>query len=76
MSLLSFTPNPLAWAVSIALAWGAVGLAGLAAPRNVGYVGRVLFPIGVLAMSFMAHLSLGAGPASTLAGDLFHQLAQ
>ncbi len=69
MSLLSFTPNPLAWAVSIALAWGAVGLAGLAAPRNVGYVGRVLFPIGaVLAvgLAVVALSALGGAPQSVV----------
>ncbi len=31
-----------------ALAWFAVGLAGLLAPRNTGFIAKILFPIGAL----------------------------
>ncbi|HTY98706.1 MAG TPA: hydrogenase 4 subunit B [Rhodocyclaceae bacterium] len=48
-----------------AAAWLAIGLAGLAAPRRMGYVSKVLFPLGALvglAVGMIALASLGRRP--------------
>ena len=47
--------------LAIVIAWLAIGLAGLAAPRALAYVGRTLFPLGALlglALAFVAVFAL------------------
>lgn len=51
--------------LAIIVAWLAVGLAGLAAPRALAYVGRTLFPLGALlglALAIVAVAALFAPP--------------
>ncbi|MBS1137431.1 MAG: hyfB [Proteobacteria bacterium] len=49
----------------VVLYWLAIGAAGLIAPRNIGYVGRTLFPLGALgslALAAIGLAALGAAP--------------
>ncbi|PIV32470.1 MAG: hydrogenase 4 subunit B [Lysobacterales bacterium CG02_land_8_20_14_3_00_62_12] len=53
--------TPLSIILALVLAWFAVGLLGLIAPRNVAWVGRTLFPLGAamgLAMAVAAVLAI------------------
>lgn len=55
----------LTTALVIVVAWLGIGLAGLAAPRALAYVGRTLFPLGALlglALAIVAVLALGSPP--------------
>lgn len=50
--------------LALVASWLALGIAGLASPRNLFWVGRVLFPLGAmvgLALAIAALLSLGSG---------------
>ncbi|MCM2312178.1 MAG: hydrogenase 4 subunit B [Steroidobacteraceae bacterium] len=40
--------SPLAACLALLVAWAGVGVAGLARPANVAFVGKVLFPLGAL----------------------------
>lgn len=48
----------------VACAWALIGLAGLAAPRNIRFVGKILFPIGALVGLLAGGVALGALGAS------------
>ena len=51
------------------VAWGGIGLAGLARPASLGFVARTLFPLGALvgvALALVALLSIGAPPERQL----------
>ncbi len=55
--------------IAIVLAWLAIGLAGLAAPRNLAWVGRTLFPLGsalALALAVVAILALFGTPETRI----------
>jgi formate hydrogenlyase subunit 3/multisubunit Na+/H+ antiporter MnhD subunit len=55
----------LAACLAILALWGFIGLAGLLRPRNIGLVGRTLFPLGALcgvALAAIAAMSLTAAP--------------
>ncbi len=54
--------SPLAACLVLLAAWGLLGLAGLLRPGSVGFVGRVLFPLGAvvgIAVACVAVASLG-----------------
>jgi formate hydrogenlyase subunit 3/multisubunit Na+/H+ antiporter MnhD subunit len=56
-------------ALVVVVAWLGIGLAGLAAPRALAYVGRTLFPLGAvlgLALAIVAVLALGAPPETRI----------
>lgn len=59
--------TPLHEILVCALAWIAIGLAGIARPRDLRFVGRVLFPLGALvglAVAAIALQGIFAAPAS------------
>ncbi len=72
MRALSASPEPavdvasgLSAALVIVVAWLGIGLAGLAAPRALAYVGRTLFPLGALlglALAVVAVAALFSAP--------------
>ncbi|MFZ5508462.1 MAG: hydrogenase 4 subunit B [Pseudomonadota bacterium] len=51
---------PIDAAVALAACWLAIGAAGLLAPRNLAYVGRLLFPLGALVALLLAGVGLTA----------------
>ena len=55
--------SPLHACLALIALWGLLGLAGLARPKSVGFVGRTLFPLGALcgaALAVVAAFSLTA----------------
>jgi hydrogenase-4 component B len=52
------TPSPLELTLAIAAAWLALAALGLVAPRALGYVARVLFPVGAAAGAALAGVAL------------------
>jgi formate hydrogenlyase subunit 3/multisubunit Na+/H+ antiporter MnhD subunit len=59
--------SPLMLCLLLLAAWSLVGLAGLARPSSIGFVGRTLFPLGAL---------LGVGLAVAAATGLNHPVEQ
>jgi hydrogenase-4 component B len=60
--------DPLTDCLALIAAWLAIGVAGLAAPRNVRYAGRILFALGALvalALAAIAAYSLVSGAAQS-----------
>ena len=52
------------WLLALIAAWFLIGLAGLLAPRNLRFVGRLLYPLGALAglaIAIVAFIALGDG---------------
>ena len=57
--------SPLAACLALLAGWAVVGAAGLLRRNSVGYVGRLLFPLGAaigLGLAIVAVASLGAAP--------------
>jgi hydrogenase-4 component B len=54
------TGSPLGLALAIAVGWLAIGALGLVAPRRLGFVARVLFPLGAALGAVLAGVALGA----------------
>ena len=55
--------------IAIVLAWLAIGLAGLAAPRKLAWVGHTLFPLGAavgLALAVVAMVALFGAPETRI----------
>ena len=52
--------SPLGLTLAIALAWLAIALLGLVAPRSLRFVARVLFPLGAALGAALAGVALGA----------------
>lgn len=52
--------SPLTAVMAIVLAWLAIGLAGLVAPRTLSWVARTLFPLGALAGLGLAAVAIVA----------------
>lgn len=62
------TQPTLSACLTLVSVWGLIGLAGLLRPTSVGFIGRMLFPLGALcglALAIEAGVSLAA-PAQTL----------
>ena len=59
--------SPLTLCLPLLAAWGLVGLAGLARPLSIAFVGRTLFPLGAL---------IGAALAVVAAAGLNHPAEQ
>ena len=52
--------SPLGLTLAIALAWLAIAVLGLVAPRSLRFVARVLFPLGAALGAALAGVALGA----------------
>jgi formate hydrogenlyase subunit 3/multisubunit Na+/H+ antiporter MnhD subunit len=52
--------SPLGLTLAIALAWLAIAMLGLVAPRSLRFVARVLFPLGAALGAALAGVALGA----------------
>lgn len=57
------------WLMSLVAAWLAIGVAGLAAPRSLRFVGKTLYPLGALAglaVAGVAFTALDAAPETAV----------
>src|SRR5512137_1547452 len=60
--------SPLAACLALLAAWALIGGAGLLRPSSLGFVARVLFPLGAVcgaALAVVAALSIAAPPEQT-----------
>ncbi|MFA7281412.1 MAG: hydrogenase 4 subunit B [Sterolibacterium sp.] len=67
-------PSPVSWLsidwlMALVAAWLLIGVAGLTAPRSLGFVGKTLYPLGALvglAVAAVAFTALGAVPQTAV----------
>ena len=63
------SPTPLHLVIVAVALWLAIGVLGLVRPRDLGFISRVLFPMGAavaLALAFVAGFAIAAPPQSTV----------
>jgi hydrogenase-4 component B len=61
--------SPLQACLALLALWALIGVAGLVRPKSVGFVGRMLFPLGALcglALALVAGLSLSVAPEQAI----------